>query len=276
MSPLRLKMISTLELKNYSSCTVKSYIWHVANYAKHFNSCPSKLGPKEVESYLHYVLSKNYSSSHYRQVVCALRFLYREVLDYDWMLPHIPFPRKSRRTIPVVPTSAEVKQVIAAASTLRDRAILSTLYGTGVRLFELQALTLQDIDSRQMLVTIRKGKWDKQRHSLLPESLLELLREYYRERRPKHYLFEGRKGPISGSVIQRVCKKAGEQSQLNMPITPRILRHAFATHLYEAKENLITIQALLGHAHLVTTQFYTHVSTESLRSIRSPLDRIAE
>ena len=90
----------------------------------------------------------------------------------------------------------------------------------------------------------------------------------------RNNFFEGKKGPISASVIQRVCKKAGEQAQLNFRLTPRLLRHAFATHLYEAKENLITIQALLGHAHIATTQIYTHVSTEHLRGTKSPLDRI--
>lgn len=274
MTPLRLKMISTLQLKNYSPLTIKSYVWHVAKYAQHFQCCPSKLGPNEVKNYLHHILGQNYSSSHYRQLVSGLRCLYREVLDYDWMIPHIPYPRKTRRNIPEIPTPSEMKQVLDSINHLRDRAIVATLYGTGVRLFELRALAVSDIDSKQMLVHVRKGKWDKPRYTVLPQALLLLLREYYREYRPKQCLFEGKKGPVSSSVVQRICKKTGKQAALRATLTPRILRHAFATHLYEAKEELITIQALLGHAHLITTQFYTHVSTEHLRNIQSPLDKI--
>jgi len=276
MTPLRLEMISSLELKNYVPSTIKSYTAHISKYAQHFNTCPSKLGPEEVKLYLHHVLNQNYSSSHYRQIVSALRYLYKEVLHYDWMIPHIPFPRKNRRKVPEVLTTDEIQRVLDSCENLRNKAIIATLYGTGVRLFELQAIQPTDIDSEHMLVHVRKGKWDKERHTLLPQSLLLLLREYYREYRPKQYLFEGRKGPISGSSVQRICKKTGKQAELNIVLTPRILRHAFATHLFEAKENLLTIQALLGHAHLATTQVYTRVSTKCLSNTTSPLDRLLQ
>lgn len=276
MTPLRLEMISSLELKNYATNTIKNYVAHVSRYALYFKTCPSKLGPKEVNIYLHHILNKNYSFSHYRQIISALRYLYREVLHYDWMIPHIPFPRKSRRKIHQILTPEEIGRVLESCEQLRDRAIIATLYGTGLRLFELRALQPTDIDSEHMLVHVRKGKWDKARHTVLPKSLLLLLREYYRESRPKQYLFEGRKGPISESAVQRLCKKAGKQAELNIVLTPRTLRHAFATHLYEAKENLLTIQALLGHAHVATTQFYIHVNAEHLRNTPSPLDRLLQ
>ena len=274
MTPLRAKMLSALELRNYARSTKKSYVAHVANFAKYFGKCPSELGPSEAEQYLHHLIAKNYSNCYYRQTVSALRFLYRTVLEFDWMLSHLPYPRKTRRKEPEVLTVSQVLSLIEHTDNLKYRAIVSTLYGTGVRVFECQNLKPEDIDSKRMLVRVRSGKWDKFRHTLLPRSLVKLLREYWLEYRPKEYLFEGRKDMVSQSVTQRACKRAGRAAGIKKTTTPRMLRHTFATHLLDAGEDLMTIKALLGHEHIATTQIYTHVSTEKLLRTPSPLDRL--
>lgn len=274
MTPLRYKMISALELKNYAPSTKKKYINHVIKFAKFFGKCPSELGPKEIEEYLHFTLAKNYSSCHYRQIISALRFFYRHVLFQDWMIPHIPFPRKNVRKIPKVLSIREAYLVLEALENLKSRAIIATLYGTGLRSFELQELKCSDINSKEMLIHVRKGKWDKERFVMLPKSLLILLREYYKEYKPREYLFEGKKGKLSQAVFQRTCREAGKVAKIEFNVTPRMLRHCFATHLLEAGTDILTIKTLLGHSYVATTQIYTHVTNERISGIRSPLDRL--
>lgn len=274
MTLLRSEMVSALRLKNYSPNTIKSYVGHVVKFAGYFNKCPSLLGPEEVKEYLLHILNRGLSWDHYRQAVCGLRFLYGEVLKQDWMISHIPFPRKQPRQIPEILTLSEVKQIIGSSANLRHEAIIATLYGTGARLNELRHIEVKDIDSKRNLIYIRNGKGEKSRNVLLPKSLLLILRRYYRKHSPKQYLFEGKRGPVSQAMVQRACKQAAKLAKIPKTVSPRILRHSFATHLLDSGVDLMMIKALLGHSHIATTQIYTHVSTKRLTKIKSPLEVI--
>jgi site-specific recombinase XerD len=159
---------------------------------------------------------------------------------------------------------------------IKHRAILMTAYAAGLRLSEVVALRVADIDSRRMVLRVRQGKGRKDREVMLSPRLLALLRRYWQAARPRDSLFPGRHPdrPISPSAVQRICKKALRASGPNKRISPHSLRHSFATHLLEAGTDLRTIQILLGHSHLSTTARYTHVSTARLHATSSPLDRI--
>jgi integrase/recombinase XerD len=189
------------------------------------------------------------------------------------MIAQIPFPRQERK-LPVVLSPDEVRAVLAAKSNLKHRAILTTLYATGLRVSEVTDLLLTDIDSARNLIHVRQGKGRKARVVMLSPGLLSLLRQYWQAYRPAHWLFPGDDPdqPISRYTVYLICKQAGEQAGLAKTVTPHVLRHSFATHLLEAGTDLRTIQLLLGHSSLRTTSLYVHVSTLALRSTASPLD----
>jgi len=260
MTPLREEFISTLRLKNYSPKTIKQYTLSVARFARYFGCCPSKLGPKEIKRYLLYLIDEKYcTSSEYRQNVCALRCLYSKVLGHKWLLEHIPFPRKDRK-LPEFLTPEEVSRLLESVKNPKHKMMLEVVYATGVRTGELVRLKVSDIDSKRKVIVVRNGKGRKDRFTLLPEVLLYKLRNYYREYRPKEWLFEGKVGPSSSSVPQNACKRAARSSGIKKHATPHILRHSFATALLEQGVDLITISDLLGHDNIRTTKLYAHVS----------------
>ena len=168
----------------------------------------------------------------------------------------------------------EVKRILAASKNLEHQAILSTMYASGPRVSEVANLKVADIDSSRGVIWIRGGKGHKDRQTLLPPKLLEMLREYWRWKRPKEWLFPGGKPgqPISRESIFTACKKAAQDAGISKSVHPHSLRHAFATHLLEAGVNLRAIQLLLGHSKLETTARYLHVADTAVRATTSPLE----
>lgn len=272
MTRLRQEYVSSLRLRNYSPKTIKQYVLCVSHFAGYFGKCPKELGPREIKQYLlHLIDEKHCSWSQYRQTVCGLRFLYAKVLGHEWLAEHIPFPRRERR-LPNFLTPEEAKRVLESVEHPKHRMMLETLYGTGVRCGELVRLRVEDIDSGRKVIVVRNGKGNKERLTLLGETLLGKLRNYYRQYRPKEWLFEGRSGHVQEAVPQKACQRAEEDSGVGKRVTPHILRHSFATALLEQGVDLITISNLLGHSRIKTTELYTHVTLKKLQSTSSPLD----
>ena len=274
MTQLRQEFISSLRLKNYSPKTIKQYTLCVGHFAKFFNKCPSHLGPKEIKKYLLYLIDEKKSSwSQYRQTICGLRHLYTRVLGLEWMAEHIPFPRRGR-ALPKFLTPEEVKAVLAVIEHPKHRMMLETIYATGVRCGELVRLRVKDIDSKRDVIVVRDGKGNKERLTLLGESLRDKLRSYYRQYRPKEWLFEGINGHARESVPQKACNRAEELSGIGKKVTPNVLRHSFATALLEQNVDLVTIGNLLGHARIKTTELYTHVTLKKIQQTSKPLDAV--
>jgi site-specific recombinase XerD len=169
----------------------------------------------------------------------------------------------------------EVAMIINSAVNIKHRTMLAMLYGTGLRRGELLNVRITDIDSKRMMIMVRNGKGARDRMVTLSPVILDMLREYYKKYKPKEYLFEGQYGGKYGErSIELVLKKAVEQAGIQKNINLHMLRHSYATHLMEAGTNLRFIQALLGHKSAKTTQIYTHVSSEALSKVVSPLDRL--
>lgn len=272
MSDLRLEYQSLLRLKNYSPKTIKQYTNSVSQFARYFNKCPKELGPEEIKQYLLYLIDDEQSSwSKYRQVVCSLRFLYTKVLKHEWMAEHIPFPRRDR-PLPNFLTPEEVAKVFKVIEHPKHLMMLETIYATGVRCGELVKLKVSDIDSKRKVLIIRNGKGGKERLTLLSDTLLFKLRNYYKQYKPKEWLFEGRTGHAATSVPQKACNRAEEISEVGKKVTPHVLRHAFATSLLEQGVDLVTISNLLGHSRIKTTELYTHVTLKKIQTTVSPLD----
>ena len=241
---------------------------------KHFGKSPELLGPEQIREYqLHLIKEKGVSLSSYIQSVCGLRFLYTNTLHLQVGIERIPLPRYEKK-LPVILSPEEVKSLLAAPKHLGHRAILTTMYASGPRVSEVANLRVADIDSGRNVIWIRGGKGGKDRQVLLPPKLLELLRDYWRWKRPKDWLFPGRKPgqPLNCGSIFRACQKAAKDAGISKAVHPHSLRHAFATHLLEAGVNLRTIQILLGHVKLETTARYLHVANTAVRSTISPLE----
>jgi integrase/recombinase XerD len=274
VTPLRQRMLEDLQIRNYSPTTIRIYLHAITEFAQHFSKPPDQLGAEHIRQYqLFLVKEKQVSLPAYIQMVCALRFLYTHTLGRKISIERIPFPRRERK-LPLILSREEVKALLEAPRNLRHRTLLATLYGSGLRVAEVTQLKVSDIDSARNVLQVRHGKGRKDRQTLLPAKLLDLLRCYWRSQRPTDWLFPGAdaRRPISPKAVFLACRKAAQRAGISKPIHPHSLRHAFATHLLEAGVNLRTIQILLGHANLETTARYLHVADVSVRSTVSPLD----
>ena len=276
MTPLRQRMIEDMKLRNFAPRTVQVYVERVATFAKHFGKSPERLGPAEIRAYLLFLVrEKRASWSYYNQALCALRFLYRVTLGKNWALEGIPCP-KAEKKLPVVLSPDEVVQFFEAISHLKHRAILMTAYAAGLRVSEVVALRVDDIDSRRMVIRVRQAKGRKDRYVMLSFRLLEILRGYWKAARPTGYLFPGNDPdkPLTTRAVHQACQDARQAAGLGKHVTVHTLRHSFATHLLEAGTSIRVIQFLLGHRNLKTTAIYTHVSAATLEATQSPLDRL--
>ena len=281
MTRLRKVMLEELQRRNYSAITTRNYLRVVADFAKYFGKSPDKLGPNELRTYQAYLLQdRKLTPGTVVNRVAALRFFFVKTLKRHQFRDFLPYPQ-DRRRLPTVLSQEEVSRLINAAGTLFRRTLLMTLYGTGMRRAELAHLKVSDIDSQRMIVRVVAGKGGKDRDLPLSPALLEILREYWRWRKPRLYLFPTRTcrrrldQPISDKTVWIACSEAARQAGISKRVTPHTLRHSWATHLLEAGTDLRTIQVLLGHGDLETTAQYLHLSQRHLQAVTNPLDSLS-
>lgn len=281
MTHLRKMMLEELQRRNYSAVTTRNYLRVVADFAKYFGKSPDKLGLNELRTYQAYLLrERKLTPGTVINQVAALRFFFVKTLKRHQFRDFLPYPQDGRR-LPTVLSREEVSRLINAAGTLFRRTLLMTLYGTGMRRSELAHLKVGDIDSERMIIRVVAGKRSKDRDLPLSPALLETLREYWRWRKPRLYLFPTRTlarrfdQPISDKTVWIACSEAARQAGIKKRVTPHTLRHSWATHLLEAGTDLRTIQVLLGHGDLETTAQYLHLSQRHLQAVVNPLDGLA-
>lgn len=276
MTKLRRRMEEELTVRGYSPATTRAYLGAVKNFARFHGRSPEQMGAEEVRTYLlHMTQEKKLSWATVNQTLCGIRFLYLHVLDRPCEVGKIVC-QKRKKTLPAVLSEQEIVRLLEAAATLKDRALLMTLYSGGLRLLELIHLQPRDIDSSKMRIRIRAGKGGKERFVVLSETLLTVLRQYFRQYRPERWLFYGSKPEslLHPRSVQRMIAETALRAGLSQRVSPHMLRHSFATHLLERGTNLRYIQELLGHKALKTTMIYTHVSRHALGTVVSPLDRL--
>jgi len=275
---LRERMRSILRTRNYSPRTEETYIDAVARYARHFGKSPDQLGAAHVLEYQIWLREhKHASATLANQTVCALRFFYREVLGRPDEVERILYARRERR-LPVVLSPEETARFLGSIPIARYRVLLTTIYATGLRISEALALRARDIDSSRMVIHVRQGKGKKDRYVPLSPILLGLLREHWRREQLSDLLFPAvrdRSRPLDPGTVQKYVAHATERTGLRVKVTPRTLRHCYATHLIEKGTSTRVVQVLLGHSNVHTTETYTHVSPQTMGKIVSPLDQIA-
>src|SRR6266478_8904574 len=275
-------MLDELQRRNYSPATTRGYIHAIKQFAEYFHKSPEQLGGDEIRQFQLYLLKeKNLAPGTVEGRMSALRFLYKKTLKRrDIAYDDLIFP-KTPQKLPVVLSPEEVTRLIEAAPSLLHRTILMVLYATGIRRTEASLLKVNDIDSERMVIHIHQGKGSRDRDVPMTPKLLGILREYFRWKRPRVYLFpstEGQRGtdsPISDKAIWHTCRQAAPRAGIKKVVGAHTMRHSYATALLEAGTDLRTIQLLLGHAELKDTAIYLHLSQRHLQSASNPLDQIS-
>ena len=276
MGVMRERMQTEMRVRGLAPRTQRSYIRWMIRLVTQARVAADQITETRAREFLSELSGRGLSASTINQAISAVRFFFHEVLRRDWDL-EIHYQRAPQR-VPVTLSVEEVSRLLAAVPNLRDRTAMEIAYGCGLRLGEVLHLKPADIDSGRMVLRVDQGKWKKDRYVMLGAALLETLRAYWKRYRPKLWLFPGQdpRRPVHPTMIQRAFIQAKREARIGKPVSFHSLRHSFATHLLEAGVNVRTIQALLGHRSLGTTQRYTHVAGDYLKRTRSPLDSLRE
>lgn len=280
MTPLRQRYINEIQLRGYSKHTQRRYVCAVADLAGFYKRSPDRISDEEVKSYLlHLWRERQLAASSIIIAVSSLRFLFRHVLQrpteaIEKALPPIRRPHK----LPRVYSVSELERLFACPDlNPKQRAILMTAYGAGLRVSEVCALRIEDLLSDRAQIRVVQAKGQKDRYTLFSPGLQEQLRAYWRLYRPQPWLFPSHWNPaqpLAHGVAQRAFRLAIQKAGLPIRGGFHCLRHSFATHLLEGGVDILTIQGLLGHNCLATTSKYVHVRQERLTKISSALDLI--
>lgn len=273
MGALRDRMIRELQLRRFAPLTHKNYLGVVRRLAKHYGIAPDQLTAKQVQDYLVYLIAERRLEWNTINVTAsALKFFYRQVVKRPDIALAIP-PRRRARHLPEVLSAEELLRLFAAAAQPKERALLMTTYGGGLRVSEVIRVQVTDIDSQRGTIRVR-GKGDRDRYTLLSKRLLEELRAYWLIGRPRPWLFPGSRPdqPLNHNTARDMFNRAKAKAGISKRGSIHMLRHSFATHLLEAGVDLRIIQVLLGHASILTTAIYVHLTPKTRDATRSPLD----
>jgi len=280
VSPLRARMIEDMTVRGFNEHTRRDYVRHVRSFAGFIGRSPDTATAEDLRLFQLHQTQSGMQPPSINSAVSALRFFFTVTLDRPDLsrrLTVVPQPRR----IPAVLSVEEVTLLLRAATAPKYKAAFA--YGAGLRVSEVVALKVGDIDSERMLLRVERGKGRKDRHAMLSPQLLVLLRAWWREGRrrslllPRGWLFPGRNPvePLSARQLCRAVRAAAQAAGIKKRVSPHTLRHSFATHLLEQDVDIRVIQTLLGHAKLDTTALYTRVANTTIRAVTSPLDRLA-
>lgn len=256
--------IEKLKYFNYSEHTVRDYSHYFEKFMIAIDKYPQHLTSEDFENYL---LNYSFSSiSQQNQIINALKFGYEKVLNKKYKKIDFQRPRKEKR-LPKIIEKEYLLSCINNIKNLKHKSIISLGFSVGLRVSEVCNLKIEDIDSKRMIINVRQAKGRKDRVVPLSQNILNLLREYYRQYRPKTYLFNGQNSiKYSPTSCNKIVKKyIGEQYHFHQ------LRHSSFTSLLESGTDLRIIQKLAGHQNSKTTELYTHVSNETLSKISLPI-----
>lgn len=241
-----------LKLKGYSALTIKSYMRVISQFLEKFDN--SRIKKENVKEYFVYLNDSNYENSTICTYASILK-TYFEFLGRKDLVSEIIFPKQEKR-LPDILSRGEINKLLQAASNKRDLAIIRLLYASGLRVSELVALDMDNIEEHR--IQVRSGKGKKDRVVYIDDGTVKILNEYLKERKDdSEKIFD-----ISVRNVQKIVKRTAEKAGIRKKVSPHILRHSFATHLLENGADIVVIKDLLGHANLSTTQIYTHVTDE--------------
>jgi integrase/recombinase XerD len=276
ISPLRQRMIEDMSLRHFGEKTQKDYIRAVKNLTIFLGRSPDTATAEDLRRFQLHLTGNRVGAPTINFTVTVLRFFFTVTLDRADAIKHLTFVPEPRK-IPIVLSPEEVVRFLEAAPGVKYKAAFSVAYGAGLRVSEVAALKVSDIDSERMMLRVEQGKGGKDRYAMLAPVLLELLRDWWRIARPTAWLFPGQDPlqPMSTRQLNRACHAAADMARITKRVSPHTLRHSFATHLLEQNTDIRVIQVLLGHAKVDTTALYTHIATNTIRAVMSPLERLS-
>ncbi|HIH09751.1 MAG TPA: tyrosine-type recombinase/integrase [Candidatus Diapherotrites archaeon] len=268
------KFREELMIAGYSARTIGMYALYVREMLNFVKKEPAATQRADIVSFLAGKKNQGATNSTIALVHSALRFFFKQYLKLT-VMDEIKIPKRPK-TLPVVLTKDEVRDILKAAKLGRNRLILQFIYSAGVRVSEAVNMKVENISLKERMGKVKSGKGAKDRIIILSRSWCKLAKRYLEAKKVKSpYLFSKKNGkPISPDTVQRLVRICAKRAGITKEVSPHALRHSFATHLLEAGENIRNIQELLGHSNLNTTQIYTHVSTGQLKKVESPLDRL--
>lgn len=266
-----------MRLRNYSSRTIKSYTSCVRSFIRNIAPRhPRELRDGDLRAYLLFLIDhQGLSASTIHQVINALRFLFVDLYRRPFDAGTLPRPKKTKK-LPVILSHEEILRILNTTENVKHRTLLMMTYSAGLRVGEVVRLQVKDIDGERKLIHVQDAKGKKDRYTLLSDTMLSTLRDYYRRYRPEGHLFPGadRRKHLSERTAQHVFYEATRAAGITKSVSIHSLRHSFATHLLESGVDLRYIQEILGHSSSKTTEIYTHVSRKVLGKISNPLDQI--
>jgi len=266
-------MLEELKRRNLASNTCSVYLRQIKHLARHFNCSPDALSGEQLRQYQLHLIDKGVAWSTFNIAVCAMRFFYGKVLGREETIEQLPHA-KQRKKLPVVLSRGEVRRMWEVAKKPWHTIIVKTAYACALRVSELVALEVTDIDGQRHLLHIRNAKGGKDRYVPLCDTLLEELRQLWKQHRNPRWLFPG-KSPqchITRSNVQRLVPQLARVAGIDKRVSCHTLRHSAATHWLEAGVDLRTIQMLLGHTNLNTTAIYMHVKDPTTHPVLGQLD----
>ncbi|MCP3724723.1 site-specific integrase [Paraburkholderia sp. CNPSo 3272] len=279
ISPLRQRMIDDMRMRKFAPKTQAGYVRVVRQFTAFLGRAPDTATIEDLRRYQLHLVGHGFSPTSLNAAIAGLKFFFGITLERPELMARMQPVRVPRR-LPVVLSPEEVARLIAAAGNLKHQTALSVAYGAGLRVSEGVALKVSDIDSQRMTLRIEQGKGRRDRYAMLSPVLLERLRIWWRVAHSQGrmleggWLFPGLDPILSTRQLTRAIHAAAEAANIDKRVSMHTLRHSFATHLLEQKEDIRVIQVLLGHRQLETTTLYTQVATDLLRKVISPLDRL--
>ena len=279
ISPLRQRMIEDMNLRKLAPKTQDAYIRAVKKLGDYLGHSPHTATKEDVRNFQLFLIGQGTSRITINATVTALRFLFEVTLDRQGVvdkLKTVPVPRK----LPIILSREEVSRLLTATVSLKYKAAFSIAYGAGLRISEVLALKLSDVDSKRMTLHVEQGKGRKDRYAMLSPVLLKVLQNWWRQGHAKGllldggWLFPGQNpvNPLSNRQLSRAIRASAVTAEIEKRVTMHLLRHSFATHLLEQKVDIRLIQVLLGHSKLETTTLYAQVATDMLQEVTSPLE----
>lgn len=264
------RLETEIKISKFSPYTLRNYLEFNKKFLEHSNKQPEQIEQQDIKNFLADKMSERAAISNIL-FLSSIRFAYTNILGKD---PTLGIKRpKNEKKIPSVLTKEEVIQLINAVENRKSRLIIQLLYSSGLRVSELVNLKKQDLDFNENTGWVRAGKGKKDRMCFISKKLSKKLKKYLEKKKDWIYVFSENK-PLTTRNIQKIVQKAAAKAGINKQVHPHTLRHSHATHLMDAGVDIRKIQQILGHASISTTQIYTHISNEQLKSIKNLLDEL--